>query len=131
MAKESLSKQQKHDLLAQYARMLLKTKVHIRPCPKSKNLDNSWINNVCNIFHEPVKLITNHDTPVLCAQMGGNGGPRGGNDGNSGNGGVFVSTERYGGKNYKYETTGQASGSGGRNQYGPQGGGSGRKLQHY
>ena len=36
--KNHLEKQQKNDFLAQYARILLKTKVHVRPCPKPEKI---------------------------------------------------------------------------------------------
>ena len=99
--------------------------------PNQKYLDNAWIKNVCNVFHETVKWITNHDTPFTGAQTGENGVPRCGNDRNSVNGGASGSTERYGGKNNKNETTGRAGGGGGGNHYGPQGGGGDRKRQRY
>ena len=38
MAQESLAEQQNHDFLAQYARMMLKPQVHVRPCPKLEKL---------------------------------------------------------------------------------------------
>ena len=98
--------------------------------PKQKNLDNACTKNVCDVFRELVKWITNHDTRFPGAQTEGNGGPRGGNGGNSGNGRARGNNERCGGKNNKNENTGQ-SGFGGRNQNGPQGGGSGGKLQCY
>ena len=50
---------------------------------------------MCDVFHEPLKWITNHDTPFTGAQTERNGGPRGGNDGNSGNGGACGRNERY------------------------------------
>ena len=56
--------------------------------PNQKNLDNEWINSVCDVFRETDKWITNYDTPFPGAMTGGNGGPRGGNSENSGNGGV-------------------------------------------
>ena len=59
---------------------------------------------MCDVFREPVKLITNHYTPFPGAQTGGNGGPRGVNGGNSGNGEACGSNERYRGKNNKMKT---------------------------
>ena len=97
--------------------------------PNQKNSDNEWINNVCDVFQEPFKWITNHNTPFPGDHTGGNGGPRGGNDGNSGNGGSRGGNERYGGKKNKNDNTGQAGGGGSGKHYGPQGGGSGRKRQ--
>ena len=43
--------------------------------PNQKNLNNAWIKNVCDVFHEPVNWITNHKTPFPGAQTGRNGGP--------------------------------------------------------
>ena len=75
---------------------------------------------MCDVFREPVKWITNHNTPFTGAQTGGNGGPRGGNGINSGNGGARGGNKRYGGKISKNDNTGQAGGGGGGNHYGPQ-----------
>ena len=111
----SLVEQQKHDLLAQYAMMLLKPQVHVQPCPKPENLYNAWIKNMCDVFCEPFKWVTNHDTPFPGPQTGGNRGPRSGNSGNSGNRGGCGGNERYGGKNNKNDNTGQAGGGGGGN----------------
>ena len=38
--------------------------------PNQKNLENSWIKNVCDVFREPVKWITNHDTPFPVGDLG-------------------------------------------------------------
>ena len=69
--------------------------------PNQKNFDNAWINNVCDVFHEPVIWMTNHDTAFPGAQAGGNWGHRGGNGVNSVNVGVCGINEPYGGKNNK------------------------------
>ena len=109
--------------------LCLKPKCTYDHVPNQKHLDNSWTKNVCDVFHKPVKWITNHDTPFPGSQTGVNGGPRGGNGGNSGNGGARGSNERYGDKNNINENTGQAGGGSGSNQYGPHGGGGDRKRQ--
>ena len=80
--------------------------------PNQKNLANAWINDVCDVFCELVKWITNHDTPFSGAQTGVNEGPRGVNGVNSGNGGVRGSTERYGGKNNNIKNTVREGGGG-------------------
>ena len=42
--------------------------------PNQKNLGNSWINNVCDVFREPFKWINNHYAPFPGSNTGGVGG---------------------------------------------------------
>ena len=101
MDQSSLVEQQKHYFLAQYTRMLENPKCTYGHVSNKEKLDNAWINNVCDVFCEPVKCITNHGTPFPGAHTGGNGEPRRGNSENSGNGGARGSNERYKGKKTK------------------------------